>query len=145
MMKKIEFFHAKDLPFRKVADFAPAGFLNALSEAERQTEVKTHFSGSADQPFLMEIKDVPNMQATHHAHEKNEIFFVLEGELHFGQHICVAGDSISILANTLYTFRTGPAGCRYLKFTGEADNSFIMKDRYQAMNSGKAADNAAHC
>lgn len=131
-MKKIEFFHAKDEPFRKVVDFAPESFLCVLNAAERQTEVKTHFSGGAEQPLLMEIKDVPDMQATHHAHEKNEIFFVLEGELHFGNHVCTAGDSISILAHTLYTFRTGSTGCRYLKFTGAADNSFITKDRFAA-------------
>jgi len=129
-MKKIEFGH-KETAFRKVSDFAPATFLDTLSKEERETEVRTHFPGGDDRLFLMEIKDVPNMQSTHHAHEKDEIFFVLEGEMHFGNRVCSAGDSIHIVGGTLYTFKIGPAGCRYLKFTGTADNSFITKDRYR--------------
>lgn len=135
-MKSIEFAFAKDIASRKVSDFAPASFLQVLNKEERETEVKTHFPGGADRLFLMEVKEVPNMQSTLHAHEKDEIFFVLDGELHFGNRICSAGDSISILGGTLYTFTTGPHGCRYLKFTGAADSSFITKDRYQAKDPG---------
>jgi len=133
-MKKIEFVHSKDIGFRKVSDFAPETFLELLSKEERETEVRTHFPGGDGRLFLMEIKDVPNTQATHHAHEKDEIFFVLEGEMHFGSRICSAGDSMHILGGTLYAFRTGPTGCRYLKFTGTADNSFITKDQCQNKN-----------
>ncbi len=135
-MKNIQFAFSKDIICRKVADFAPAGFLKLLSTEESETEVKTHFPGGEHRLFLMEVKDVPNAQATLHAHEKDEIFFILEGELHFGNRICSAGDSVSILAGTFYTFRTGPDGCRYLKFTGAADNSFITKDQYQANAPG---------
>lgn len=130
-MKRIEFAHSKDIAPRTVSDFAPASFLSLLSKEEQQTQVKTHFPGGEGRLFLMEIQDVPNAQATLHAHEKDEIFFVLEGEMHFGSRICSAGDSISILAGTLYTFRAGPNGCRYLKFTAAADNSFVTKEQYQ--------------
>lgn len=131
-MKKIEFVHARDVAFRKVADFAPQSFLETLSKDDQETEVRTHFAGAADRLFLMEIKEVPNAQTVLHAHEKDEIFFVLEGEMRFGQRTCVAGDSVHICGGTLYTFRAGPNGCRYLKFTGSADHSFIPKDHYSA-------------
>ena len=130
-MKRIEFSHGKDIASRTVSDFAPESFLSVLSKEEQATEVKTHFPGGEDRLFLIEVKEVPNAQATLHAHEKDEIFFVLDGEMHFGNRRCSAGDSIHIMAGTLYTFRTGPSGCRYLKFTGSADNSFITKDKYQ--------------
>lgn len=140
VMKRIEFVHAQAIPLRKVADFAPESFLNILSAEERETEVRTHFPGGADRLFLLEVKDVPNMQSTHHAHEKDEIFFILEGEMHFGNRVCAAGDSIQILAGTLYTFRTGPSGCRYLKFTATADSSFITKERFVEMKLLAASD-----
>lgn len=135
-MKKIEFSHSRNIAFRRVADFAPDSFLGILSEEERQTEVRTHFPGTQDRLFLMEIKDVPNTQSTHHAHERDEIFFILEGEMHFGSRVCSAGDSVQILGGTLYTFRTGPEGCRYLKFTATADNSFIPRDQLQDRATG---------
>jgi mannose-6-phosphate isomerase-like protein (cupin superfamily) len=135
-MKKIEFSHSRDLAFRRVADFAPESFLDILSKEERQTEVRTHFPGNQDRLFLMEIRDVPDTQSTHHAHEKDEIFFILEGEMHFGSRVCSAGDSVQILGGTVYTFRTGSDGCRYLKFTATADNSFIPKDQFQEPSTG---------
>ena len=133
-MKKIEFVNARDIAFRKVSNFAPESFLKLLSDEEHKTEVKTHFPGGGDRLYLIEVKEVPDAQATHDAHEKDEIFCVLEGEMHFGSRICAAGDSISILGGTLYTFRTGPKGCRYLKFTGTADYSFITRDQYRDRN-----------
>lgn len=135
-MKKIEFVHSKDLTFRKVSDFVPESFLKLLSPGDRTAEVKTHFPGSEDRLFLIEVKEIPNAQAAHHAHEKEEIFFVLEGEMHFGNRICSTGDSINILGGTLYTFKAGPNGCRYLKFTGTADSSYISKEQYQANQPG---------
>jgi len=132
-MKTVEFFHTKDAAFRKVSDFAPPGFLEVLSTDDREAQVKTHFKGSDDCLSLIEIKEIPFAKGALHAHEKDEIFHVLEGELRFGNRVCAAGDSICILGGTLYSFTAGSAGCRYLKFTGSADSSFISRDRYREL------------
>jgi mannose-6-phosphate isomerase-like protein (cupin superfamily) len=128
-MKTIEFFHAEGKPFRTVSAFAPASVLELMTDSDKHTEVKTHFPGNEAKLALMEIREAPNGQATLHSHTQEEIFHVLEGELHFGHRVCVAGDSIDIAAATPYTFRTGPQGCRYLKFTAAADPSFIISAR----------------
>jgi mannose-6-phosphate isomerase-like protein (cupin superfamily) len=128
-MKMIEFFHSKDMPFRTVSTFAPKSMLDAMTDSDKNTEVKTHFPGNEAKPSLIEIKETPNGQATLHSHAKEEIFCVLEGEMHFGHRVCKAGDSINIAANTQYTFKTGPEGCRYLKFTASVDHSFIIAAR----------------
>jgi len=130
-MKAVEFVHSKDVAFRKVSEFAPQEFLDLLSRDDHETEVGFHFRGSEDRLCLIELKEIPNARAAHHAHEKDEIFFILEGQLIFGNRVCSAGDSISILGGTVYTFTTGPSGCRYLKFTGSADDSYITKARHQ--------------
>lgn len=128
-MKMIEFFHSKDAPFRTVSAFAPENMLDAMTDSDKHTKVKTHFPGNEAKLSLMEINETPNGQATLHSHAQEEIFYVLEGEMRFGQHVCKAGDSINIAANTQYTFKTGPEGCRYLKFTASADHSFIVANK----------------
>lgn len=128
-MNKIEFFRARDSDFRTVGNFAPDSFLNAMTDSDKLTQVKTHFSGDESRLALMEIVEVANAQATLHSHEKEEIFHVLEGELQFGNRICSAGDSINIVSGVQYTFKAGPSGCRYLKFTASADHSFVVAKR----------------
>ena len=121
----MKFEHRKndELTFRKVKDFAPADFLEKMTESDRETETATHFSGE-NGLALMEIVDIPNGKATLHSHDQEEIFYIVEGELIFGNRVCSAGDSINIKAGVQYTFRVGDKGCRYLKFTARQDPSF---------------------
>ena len=130
-MKAVEFVHSKDVASRRVADFAPDEFLNRLSKDDREARVKSHFQGSENRLSLLEIEEIPGAKGALHSHEKDEIFYIVEGELQFGNRVCGPGDSISILAGTLYRFTAGPNGCRYLKFTGSADTSFIPADQYR--------------
>jgi quercetin dioxygenase-like cupin family protein len=139
-MKAVEFVHSEDIAFRTVSSFASEEFLRLLSKDDREAQVKVHFQGSEDRLSLLEIKEIPNAKGALHAHEKDEIFYVVEGELLFGNRVCTAGDSISILAGTLYGFSAGPNGCRYLKFTGVADKSFIPADRYKQRSSNKTME-----
>ena len=123
----MKFQHSKhsDLSFSRVKDFVPQEFLNLLSESDREAQIAMHFTGQGGLA-LMEIIEDPNGSATLHSHDQEEIFYVLEGELLFGKRVCKAGDSINIKAGTQYTFKTGAQGCRYLKFTASADNSFNL-------------------
>lgn len=120
-MKNIEFFKTDETPFRKVSDFAPIDFVKTLSETDAQTEIKKHFSGDDGKLALMEIKEVSDAESVLHYHDESEIFFVLEGDMYFGNRKCSEGDSIYIAAGTQYKFKTGPNGCRYLKFNAQAD------------------------
>lgn len=122
----MKFFHTKreEIDFRKVSDFAPDSLLNLLSESDRHTEMGHHFDGEDGGLALMEVVETPGGQSTLHSHDKEEIFYVVEGELIFGKRVCKAGDSINIKAGVQYTFKVGSDGCRYLKFTATADHSF---------------------
>ena len=122
-MKNIEFFKAGDTSFRKVSDFAPEDFLNTLSKTDAEAQVKTHFSGDGGRLALMEITEIAGAESSLHYHDESEIFYVLEGELHFGNRVCVQGDSVFIMAGTQYKFTAGANGVRYLKFTAVPDHS----------------------
>jgi hypothetical protein len=89
----------------------PKSFLDALSKSDGEAQVKIHYQDGENRLSLIEIKEIPNAKGVFHTH--------------------AAGDSISILGGTLYSFSAGPSGCRYLKFNDSADTSFITKDQYQ--------------
>lgn len=59
-----------------------------------------------------------------HSHDDDEIYYVAEGSLHWGESSLHAGGSIFIGAETPYSFRTGPQGARLLNFRARADHSF---------------------
>ena len=125
-MKRIEIFHAQPVPYRVVRNFAPQSFLDAMTESDHQTQIKTHFPGTDNKLSLLEIVEIPHAKSTVHSHEQDEIFYIVSGELNFGNQVCAAGDSIRILADTVYTFTAGDTGCRYVKFTATADHSFNL-------------------
>jgi quercetin dioxygenase-like cupin family protein len=77
---------------------------------------------------LFEIQLEPGLEVTTHAHADDEIVFVVDGELHFGRRVCGAGSSFFIPGGTLYGFRAGPEGCRYLNFRAQADSTFFSKE-----------------
>jgi hypothetical protein len=51
---------------------------------------------------------------------------VVEGELRFGNRVVHTGSSVFIPATTLYEFRAGDAGARYLNFRPREDNSYLL-------------------
>ena len=56
------------------------------------------------------------------------IIAVVQGALHLGRRVCGPGSSFFIPGNTLYGFRAGPEGCRYLNFRARADSTFFTKE-----------------
>ena len=47
-----------------------------------------------------------------------------------GRRVCGGGSSFFIPGNTLYGFRAGSAGCRYLNFRARADTTFFTKEDF---------------
>ena len=82
--------------------------------------------GDAATSQLMEMRLKPDTLIAPHSHDDDEIFYVAEGSLHWGDHALEAGGSIFTAADTIYSFRTGPQGARLLNFRAR----FRMR-RYQ--------------
>lgn len=89
---------------------------------------KVHLPGSATEPHLFEPGFAPNTGAAPHAHGVDEIFYILEGELRFGQQIYPVGSSIYVPAYTLYSFNAGDEGCRFLNFRPRLDRTTLTKE-----------------
>jgi quercetin dioxygenase-like cupin family protein len=127
-MAAIRFFDPAETDFMKPVDVYPDSLKAQLTEAEvADTSVRLHH-GLPDRLQLFEIRLEPELEISTHAHADDEIIAVVEGELHVGRRVCGPGTSIFIPGNTLYGFRAGPAGCRYLNFRSRADSTYFTKD-----------------
>ena len=68
------------------------------------------------------------------------MIYILEGEIIFGNRSFGPGSTISIPGNTLYGFRAGPEGLRFLNFRPRADTTFITKEQFSAARASQPAD-----
>ena len=84
-------------------------------------ESRFHHPGSPDELQLFEVVFPPDTEITPHAHDEDEIVYVLEGELHLGARVLTPGMSVYIPGRTLYGFRAGPEGLRFLNFRPRED------------------------
>src|SRR5262249_23569473 len=87
-----------------------------------------YFAGSEDTPALIDVRAGPGKPSIPHAHGSDEIVYILEGSLILGRRICGPGTAILVPANTLYCFRVGSEGVRYLNFRPRRDDSYIRRD-----------------
>jgi quercetin dioxygenase-like cupin family protein len=133
-MAKIEFRTLEDTPPFVLRDRIPEGPLrDHIGESELDNRVRMYFPGGADQLQMFEAMVEPNCGPDPHAHHEAEIIFVLEGEMHFGRRVLTPGSSAFIPAYTLYSFRAGPKGLRFLNFRARANGVFISKEELMAM------------
>jgi quercetin dioxygenase-like cupin family protein len=134
-MKRIRIVAADDSPFIRARDRTdrdrsrPGGATQAEIDA---TLYRSHHPGSATSPQLFEIRIEPNCEVQRHAHSEDEIIAVIEGEIHVGSTVLRAGSSLAIDAYTLYGFRTGPDGVRFLNFRPRADSVYLDAAAFMA-------------
>jgi len=127
-MAAIKFFDPETTEFLKPVDVYPDSLKARLTAAEvADTSVRLHH-GEPGKLQLFEIQLEPGLEISTHAHADDEIIVIVDGELHLGRRVCAAGASLFIPGNTLYGFRAGPQGCRYLNFRARADSTFFTKE-----------------
>ena len=126
-MAAIRFFDPDERPFVHAADVYPDALKQQLTAAEvDDTAVRLH-QGLPGRLQLFEIRLQPGLEVSTHAHADDEVVYVVEGELRVGRRVCGPGSSMFIPGNTLYGFRAGPDGCRYLNFRAQADSTYFTK------------------
>ena len=111
------------------SSFAESSPDRAASDGEGTVQYRFHHSGE-DTLNLFEVKVPPDYQALPHAHGVDEIIAVVEGELHFGSQVLRSGSSVLIPGHTLYGFRAGPEGSRFLNFRATADGLTMSQKEF---------------
>jgi len=113
-MAKIEFSDPETEPFRRVGDFVSDEMGAKLAPGELDSEVRSHHPGDADRLQMFEVRAAADAAFNAHSHDEDEIILVVEGELHAGSHVVGPGGSMYVDGGTVYAFRAGPEGLRFL-------------------------------
>jgi len=95
-----------------------------FSEGELSASYRIREAGGHDQPQLMELRYEPHAEIQVHAHDEDEIIFIVDGEMHLGGRVLGPGTSIAISGKTFYGFTAGPAGLQFLNFRPRQDTTF---------------------
>lgn len=90
---------------------------------------KSFIHQSTDSLYVEEIYYSPRVTGDIHAHGKDEIFYVLEGELIAGGRTLKEGSSMFVKGGTMYNISMGDKGARLLKIQPGFDDKIILRDR----------------
>jgi Cupin domain len=101
-----------------------------LSDGELGTAVRMYHPGSESELQMFEVTVEPDAIIGQHAHDEDEIIYVLDGELRLGRQVLTSGASVYLPGMTLYSFRAGPEGLRFLNFRARQDLTYITKREF---------------
>ncbi len=127
----------EQLTWRKIGEIEMGSMRDHIDKTELEGQLCFHEAGSATAMQLMEMRLNPDTLIAPHSHEDDEIFFIVEGSLHWGDKALPAGGSLYIPAGTNYSFRTGSQPARLLNFRARADHSF--RPAWEAEGAGDRA------
>ena len=131
-MAKVRIVEKDSLPWQPVHEAVQPETAAKMSPAEREADVCILHAGRNNEPQLFEVVFEPDEEVSLHAHPADEIIYVLEGEMIMGRKRLGPGASAFIAGHTLYGFRSGPEGLRFLNFRGDSNTHFITKQEFMA-------------
>jgi hypothetical protein len=113
--------------------FAPGEDI-VLTESSVVPGVKVrHVFGGPSELELFEVHRPPHTVSEAHAHDEDEIIYILEGSLVFGNRTFGPGTAVMVPAWTLYGFRVGEEGVRFANFRPRStERALVTKDELMA-------------
>lgn len=140
-MGTVRIVTADSIAWQPVADAVSPDVASRMSRAEREADVRIIHAGANGELQLFEARIAANDEVSLHAHAADEIIYVLDGNLLIGKKNLGLGASVFVGKNTLYSFRAGPTGVRFLNFRADANTSFITREEYLANRPLSNRDN----
>lgn len=97
-----------------------------LRQGELQSAYRIREPGSGEHPQLVELHYEPESEIRLHAHDEDEIIYVLDGAMRINNRTVGPGACLTIPGGTFYGFHAGPEGLRILNFRPREDTSFHL-------------------
>ncbi|PCE40146.1 hypothetical protein COO09_21815 [Rhizorhabdus dicambivorans] len=121
-----------DVPaLRPIAEVISPERHHHFSSAELESAIRYIRIGDAASPQLIEIVYLPDTHIDVHAHEEDEIIYVLRGQILLGRRPLGPGGSVFVQQNTLYAFRAGPEGAAILIFRPRGGSTYISAEEFR--------------
>jgi mannose-6-phosphate isomerase-like protein (cupin superfamily) len=131
-MATLTFFDSDSSEWLSAEATAPENMRARMSEGELASEARFPHPGDEHRLQMLEARIPPNTQLAPHAHEADEIIYVVQGEMHFGSRVLGPGSSVYIRGMTLYQFASGPDGLHFVNFRGYRDMTYFPKEEFLA-------------
>ena len=97
-----------------------------LRQGELTSAFRIREPGSEGAPQLVELRYEPGAEIRTHAHDEDEIIYVLDGAMRVGARTLGPGACLTIAGGVFYGFHAGDEGLRILNFRARADASFHL-------------------
>lgn len=123
---------AEDTSFVRTADTATEEMRMRYGEGELASSNRRILPVGDEGLQLFEVELPPGTRIQPHAHSSSEIIVVTGGEIIVGIQRCPLGTTVYVDADTLYSFRAGPDGCRFLNFRPTATVQYFTKQEHLA-------------
>ena len=117
----------EEIAWTRVRDMGEENLPEGLSDGDLNSMFAIHEPGDERNPQLFEVSYEPDGSVDIHSHDEDEIIYILEGEMHFGNKVLRPGSSVFIAGGSYYGFKAGPEGLRFINFRARADYSFHRK------------------
>jgi mannose-6-phosphate isomerase-like protein (cupin superfamily) len=129
-MARVKLTLPEQCPWLTMSNAPPTDETRAkLAEGELSSEFKLREAGSELTPQLVELRYPPNAEIRLHAHDEDEIMYVLEGAMRINSRTVGPGACLYIAGHTFYGFHAGPEGLHLLNFRPRKDASFHLPER----------------
>jgi len=129
-MAKIKVSDVDEANWIRSVDMAPPEMVDTLEPDEANTLINIHAEGSDDVLQLFEVKLPAGAKQRVHAHDTDEIIYVVSGAMQLGNRTLGPGSSVYVAKDTLYGFAAGEAGLRILVFRSDGRVKYCSKDDY---------------
>jgi mannose-6-phosphate isomerase-like protein (cupin superfamily) len=94
---------------------APADWPGRAAAGEPRVIYKMLMPRAAGLPNLQRSRYEPHHFEPPHSHAEDEVLYLLQGELAFGDQMLGLGDALFVPRNTRYSLRAGAAGAEFVR------------------------------
>ena len=122
-MDKVRLHPVEDVAWTRVAEDTDRRTFD-LDEEELKSSYAVHEPGDDETLQLFEVDSDPGCRVRIHAHDEDEIIYILKGERHFGRQVLRPGSSLFVKGKAFYSFAAGPEGLRFINFRPKADRAY---------------------
>jgi quercetin dioxygenase-like cupin family protein len=121
---------SEDIAWSRLRDLYPPEMAKDIADEELDSSLSYHESGTDGSLHLSELDYQPGATFDLHAHDQDEIIYVLRGTMILGNRTLPAGSSVYIAKDTLYGFAAGEDGLRILVFRSDGRVKYCSKEDY---------------